>query len=630
MNDDRVPSWEAVEAARRILEEALASGTPRAQAEAQIAYDLAHDRWRSAAVAAQAAADPPEAPRQLDAQVYPFPNSSETATDDGGLFPLPPVGVCLSGGGSRSAAASMGALRGLRQLGLLDKVTYLSTVSGGGWAGTVYTYCPDAISDDELLGPFVADPASLTWDYTGNRAFALDQLSPYAIGSLCTRIGIAPLIEAVVTLYEDQQVPVNALWNRAIGQLVLQPFGLGDQLAGGVPTMYYSYTPWWRDNVVRKYNRGLPADAFYLVQTGAGRTHRPYLITNSTFFFPPPADAAKAFQGRSATVDPAADPYPFESTPITVGMPPTFPRAGRDGRDLGGGYVDPFVFGATAPAAPPVNGRFTVPAPPARYALSDIAGTSSSAYVDVLITRYSSTFPWIEDLDPTFAYWPVAGAGSARDTAVPYLFGDGGIMENSGIMALLRRHVPNVLCFANVQTPIGIDGSTVIVDDLLPPLFGFLPYQAGVGYRPLSDDPTSLYRYNQVFDTAAFWPLIAGLRQAAAGGGTAMFKQKQLTVLPNARFGIAGGDRVNVLWIYNNPVPAWQSRLSEYVRIGMDLEWWKFDDFPNYQTVDQLNLDARQVNLLAHLSAWNVTDGTSFGGRPSNRSQVLDMFSGGT
>jgi hypothetical protein len=151
-----------------------------------------------------------------------------------------------------------------------------------------------------------------------------------------------------------------------------------------------------------------------------------------------------------------------------------------------------------------------------------------------------------------------------------------------------------------------------------------------VGYRPLSDDPTSLYRYNQVFDAAAFWPLIAGLRQAAAGGGTAMFKQKQLTVLPNARFGIAGGDRVNVLWIYNNPVPAWQSRLSEYVRIGMDLEWWKFDDFPNYQTVDQLNLDARQVNLLAHLSAWNVTDGTSFGGRPSNRSQVLDMFSGGT
>jgi hypothetical protein len=639
MAEDRTQSWAAVEAARSALEQALANGTPRERAEAQIAYDLAQAHWEEAATEAQrvAAIPAPEAPKQLNAQVYPFPGAQaeEQASTAGGLFPLPPVGVCLSGGGSRSASASMGALRGLRYLGLLDKVTYLSTVSGGGWAGTLYTYCPDAISDDVLLGPVVADPGKLTWYYWGgDRAFALDQLSPYALGSLCTRIGIVPLIESVVDLYENQNVPVEALWNRAIGKLVLEPFGLGDHLANGHPTMYYSYTPWWRDNVVRKNNRGLAPGDFYLTQTGQGRTHRPYLITNSTFFYPPAPDTARAILGRSRAVDPSSDPYPFEATPITVGMPPTFAGAGAGGRDLGGGYVDPFAFGSIAPAKPPVNNDFSVPTPAARFALSDIAGTSSSAYVDVLINNYSSYYPWIEDLDPTYTYWPVSNAGAPRNTATPYLFGDGGLMENSGIMALLRRHVPNILSFVNVQTPLSLDaalppGRNIVVDDVLPPLFGLLPYEKGVGYRPLAQDPTSLYRYNQVFSTAAFWPLISALWQAASTGGTAMFKQRQLVAMPNARFGIAGGDIVDVLWIYNNPVPKWYAQLSEEVRIGMDVDVIDFYDFPNYQTISQLNLNARQVNLLAHLSTWNVIDNQSYGGLPSNRSRVASMFGGG-
>ncbi len=635
MDDTLNASWEAVQAAQQALDQALAGGTPRQRAEARVAYDLAHARWRETVTQAERApVAAPDAPKTLHAQVYPFPAQDVAEAADGGLLPTPFVGVCLSGGGSRSASASMGILRGLRALGVLDKVTFLSTVSGGGWAGTVYTYCPDTISDDELLGTVVADPSQLTWeDWYGKPEFALDVLSPYAIGSLCTRIGITEMLETVVDLYEEYGVPVDALWNRGIGRLVLEPFGLGDHLADGLPTMLFSYTTWWRDHVVRADNPGITPDSLYLVQMGEGRTHRPYLVTNSTFFYPPAAGASKTVPGRSAAVQPEADPYPFESTPITTGMPPTFLKAGEGGRNLGGGYVDPFAFGSVGPSSPPTDGRFTIPAPAARFALSDIAGTSSSAYVDVLITRYSSHHPWIEDLDPTYTYWPVAGAGTSTNTATRYLFGDGGIMENAGIMALLRRGVPNILSFANVQTPLSIGrdrsgNDIIVVDDLLPPLFGLLPYEKNIGYRPLSDDPSSLFRYNQVFATDAFWTLIAGLWAAAATGGTAMFKQTGLAVLPNTRFGIEGGATVDVLWVYNNPVPVWRDQLSYEVRAGMDVEFLKFDDFPNYLTVEQLNLDARQVNLLAHLATWNVMDDTSRGGLPSNRSQVLSMFTG--
>ena len=49
---------------------------------------------------------------------------------------LRPFGVCLSGGGIRSATFNLGILQGLAESGLLPLIDYLSTVSGGGYIGT--------------------------------------------------------------------------------------------------------------------------------------------------------------------------------------------------------------------------------------------------------------------------------------------------------------------------------------------------------------------------------------------------------------------------------------------------------------------------------------------------------------
>src|SRR5262245_45140686 len=45
-------------------------------------------------------------------------------------------GLSLSGGGIRSATLSLGILQGLAEKGLLQKIDYLSTVSGGGYIGS--------------------------------------------------------------------------------------------------------------------------------------------------------------------------------------------------------------------------------------------------------------------------------------------------------------------------------------------------------------------------------------------------------------------------------------------------------------------------------------------------------------
>lgn len=50
----------------------------------------------------------------------------------------PEVGLALSGGGIRSATFSLGLLRSLSNAGLVHRIDYLSTVSGGGYAGAFF------------------------------------------------------------------------------------------------------------------------------------------------------------------------------------------------------------------------------------------------------------------------------------------------------------------------------------------------------------------------------------------------------------------------------------------------------------------------------------------------------------
>jgi predicted acylesterase/phospholipase RssA len=68
----------------------------------------------------------------------------ESTPPDGPLVPRPTpasnvVGLALSGGGIRSAAFCLGAMQALDYRGLIDKIDYLSTVSGGGYIGTSMT-----------------------------------------------------------------------------------------------------------------------------------------------------------------------------------------------------------------------------------------------------------------------------------------------------------------------------------------------------------------------------------------------------------------------------------------------------------------------------------------------------------
>src|SRR5439155_8200350 len=83
----------------------------------------------------------------------------------------PAVGLAFSGGGIRSATINLGILQGLAKYGLLKRIDYLSTVSGGGFiGGWLIRWIYECGIDDveQRLGNPAIEPAAVTFlrDYS--------------------------------------------------------------------------------------------------------------------------------------------------------------------------------------------------------------------------------------------------------------------------------------------------------------------------------------------------------------------------------------------------------------------------------------------------------------------------------
>lgn len=512
------------------------------------------------------------------------------------------VGLCLSGGGSRALSCAMGQLRALRKLGKLDQLFAISSVSGGTWANSLFTYLPERISDDDFLGEPVLDPAALTVLFGPHR---LDHLPPNNLGWVPTRLGLLSDIEAILQLKARYGYANDDLWQGLIGELVLRPYGLWQPDGQGFDSRYFSWTAAYLNagGGILARNPGLAARDFVCVER-----RRPFPIFNTAIF---------------ANDGVAADLIPFECN-FQLGVRHFFAAdPGRLG-PIGGGLLDSFAMGSDylAEARP---GWVDTSLPGRAFALNDIAGCSSAAFADDLEEQY----PDLAGLVPRYAYWPVATR--SRSPARRYRFADGGSLENLGVNAMLARGVQRLIVCVNTDQAIGQDASGVImVSDDLPPLFGLQPYQAGLGYVPYGpgqpgQGPTRQYRHSQVFPAAAFPALQAGLYSARQAGGAILLRQ-QLPVLSNSWFDVPGQPALEILWVYNDFVSSWWSQLSDPVKAAIDVEG--LGRFPRYDTFTQLCLSAVAVNALAHLSCWCLASDSTLGnpGGLSNAQMVESLF----
>ena len=500
-------------------------------------------------------------------------------------LPQPPrkTAVCFSGGGTRAMAAAFGQLRGLHTLGLMDNVGYISCVSGGSWASTIYTYYRSGTNDDDdLLGP-VTNPADIT--YTN-----LDQMPTSRLGYPAT----LSLRDVLLKLMEEG-LEADRLWLEGVGRVFFAPFGFHET----DKPAYFSLDANTVADIVAR-NPQLAGATFY-----TAREKRPFLLINGTLLGP---DALAPFAQEKIVG--------FEMTPLYIGVPYGQTIAYESEHEqtqtqpIGGGYVEPFAFGGSAPTTPcqpsslPGVCDVKVVGGKRPFSLTDASGISSSAFAAIADKLHIANA-----LDPEQPYWPI-NQGQFQD-ATTFTFGDGGNIENYGLIPLLLRGINRIVVFVNSETKLGLDYDPSqppgkdVVDAFLPPLFGF---------------PNQINPNNTVFTQQAWQNLITAL-QTQKQQGLPLVTIQTHTVQANAWWGLPGGWDVDICWVYNDRVASWEQQLpdhlQEQIKLGNDfLPVGPFRHFPNYLTVDEdlldlVKLTPAQVNLLANLSCWNVMQSES-------------------
>jgi hypothetical protein len=519
-----------------------------------------------------------------------------------------PIGVCFSGGGPRAMTCGMGQIRGLLQTPLYDLIGSISCVSGGSWFGSIFSLADPSISTGDLLGR-TPKPGNIT----------LDSAAQISAKNLAYGLTIIDNSTIMTTLAEEvaDGTPTNRLYARMLNDILLTNLGMNDV------NRFFSLDANSVAQIVANNTPGLTARDFYTM-----RNNRPYFIAGATQIYP---------------VDEHLVMRQFEYSPLYDGTSQFFPTGGSPKGPFGGGYVQNFAFDSSSPQAPDAQGRIFVDAPLHRFLISDVMGSSGAAPGSVLDSwGYPSLFP-------EFHYWAPRSAGTTPDPTVKNMsIVDGGDLENTGIVALLRRHYPVILVGVNTSIPINDPQDTFEgIDFQIAALFGHEPKdtQATREIRrparalgpqrapaprftvPEEEQTPDALRISipqqpiQVFPKAD-WPAVRdGLKKALAGGGTVTFTSEHQIYEQNP-FGITpypGKGKVTVVWLYNQRIAKWVSQLRPEVAAFLDStdENEYMANFPNYNTVLQngpwydkqlLLLTARQVNLLADMWTWAILD----------------------
>lgn len=467
---------------------------------------------------------PASSPPALRAQLVPTPKDSRIRTSDfvdQGATPGN-VAICLSGGGSRALTAGMGQMRALRGLqsgneDLVSLARALSTVSGGSWLGTTWSFIPPATTDDAYLNTFVADPGRLVPSQTEGHSEAetLDELPHGNIGQAIAHKSFSAegLALKALLLHIHGKVPVHDVWRTLIGLHILQPYGLFNGGAQQAPTSLFSYDESVLQSDVVGPNPSLADETAHLI-TPAGSDHsrRPYLLCNAAMFV---VQSGQAFQPLA----------PLQCTPYWSGLVGHPDGTDANGRTAGGGGVTSFAFNSSLQS---VSGNDVTVGQSVQWSLADIVGTSSAFFAEVLQNLFSrwkddpsklvsaalehreaasvmaegnleheatrsilhrladdALKPFehaaahlapivqdflgvvddLQDLVPEYLYWPVLDASPEPDLKTTR-FADGGDLENTGVAdALSYEDVDRVLAFVNSSNPVMTGAHGVMVPD---------------------------------------------------------------------------------------------------------------------------------------------------------------------
>ena len=532
--------------------------------------------------------------------------------------------LAISGGGLRAYMSTLGYMRGLYDLGLMNTTRYLSAVSGGAWAVTAYTWHSSkrSKSPEHFLGPLFP-PEQLTW---GN----LRHISHGCARKVPVEMDL--ILRALWNLLDHLDDPLD-VWYRTVDEVFLKPVGI----------KWRSLFSWNRTTVadairrnpwLRDYDFVLPCD-------GEDRCdHRPYPVINSAILGPEDVAPYDVFNlGYTG----------LETTPLYIGSansrnftfrpldnPLTKSNEVKEVEMHFGGFVEPFGFGGFPEGTTDSDdisrvlpGPFfgmgpnetstllRVPRPESQFALSNASGASSWAPGSLLaeldvINRALTKFIGLRS-----SYWsPLSPSRESPIFSTKVLLADGGALDNQGICAMLRRKVKNIVVFVTTTVP-------------LQPRERFNPFlrapkeediDSGIsalfGHLDVIENPVASVKHNHVFHKVAF-PFLVDRLQKAQRRGNGIIAEMKLTTIRNDWWGIEAGHTANIAFVYLGRVRNWELQLPYHLRelvvppqdpedLSKLATTGPFKDFPHLSTA-KLSYSPEQANLIANLAGWVIT-----------------------
>jgi len=516
-----------------------------------------------------------------------------------------PEGVSLAfeAGGRRSYSGFIGFIRGLYKINInnsnaFESSQFVSTVSGSSWLLGTYLFANKNIDSSILLGQYIP-PEDI--DMNSLTTINFESKNNYYLGNT--------LINADVKKYVQHGYNIGIrteyLWNYAIGNVFLKPYGLNDKivalnekqanitysLTGIKPIIPHKNSPFWISNcallnVKNKKIRGTTIFQVTPIYSGI-----PNIICNKV------------------------NPFGFDDT--------------KDDCCVGGVLQSTYSIGSMNPNLnyKESNKSITVDLKIPSYqknlfTLESIIGTSGSSQ--------ATKFSYIsdnKDLSPSLMFSSVIPSfdlWSPTSDSTTYLpIGDGAHCDWTGITSLLSRNVKHIISI--------ISCGNEIKDSATPESYGDFCGLNILNLFGLNDDnlceKEKPYLYesnnNQVFQKNDWKKFAQQILDTKSTGGP-VFTRNKLLVLPNYSLGIKGKYYVDLLviiiqpsFIYNNLLP------KSITNTFSDLSG-PFPNFPNYSMTNKdfdllISLEKHQINLLDSYVEWCVL-------YPTLKNTILNMF----
>jgi len=357
--------------------------------------------------------------------------------------------------------------------------------------------------------------------------------------------------------------------------------------------------------------------------------------------------------------------FPFEFTPLYNGIPVILSEVAKELAkiDIGfwaglnekireynytqsGGYTQSIAFNTevtsdTEKPVPPSAGNEvyikTLPRPPKVLKIAEISGISSSflsalfgstsgaaeKFLKLTLASKFGMYPGIEK-PATYNFWSPSSGGKSMKMC----FVDGGLLDNTGVIGLLRRKVKTII--ACVASDTGIDERVDIAEKFydIAALFGKGKANAQVQSTQYQ---MAFNKLQQVFDSNKFDELVNALKDKKMKNLPQVVKM-DLDVIPNKLAGVYTSYKVTVVFAVNSKYPDFVNKLPDiqkaeinkpgtgvpadeydYISNNLEVTLSSLGDKLPFVSTFAVRYDQSFTNALSHMASYTLYEGLKNG-----------------